>query len=146
MLSIQLCGLILLDLLLLTSLGVMIIIVEGSVGRPLGSRADITYPWDHVHRKSNRTRIFTSFATRRQSTKKFTQRNNIIKVSLIDINNLQKEGVIKVYGPDDVAEMMKNNPDKRIRKDANNVRQIMKKNNEVLIEGKLPESVIQCGK
>jgi len=118
----------------------------GSVGKPLGSSADITTPWDHVRKESNKTSIFTSFATTRKSTKKFSSGNNTSKVSLSDINNLQKEGVIKVYGPDDVAKMMKNHPDKRVRKDANNVKQIMKKNNEVLIEGEIPESVIKCGK
>ena len=118
----------------------------GSVGKPLGSSADINTPWDHVRKEDNKTSIFTSFATTRKSTKKFTSENNVSKVSLSDLNNLQKEGVIKVYSSDDVAEMMKNHPDKRIRKDANNVKQIMKKNNEVLIEGEIPESVIKCGK
>jgi RHS repeat-associated protein len=114
----------------------------GPVGRPLGSSADVTTPWDHVRKESNQTSIFTSFSTTRNSTKKFASENNIVKVSLSDINDLQQRGIIKVHSPDDVAEMMRNHPDRRVRKDANNVRQIMQKNNEVLIEGEIPESVI----
>jgi len=103
---------------------------------------DISTPWEHVRKESSQTSLFTSFATRRRNAEKFAGSSPIIKVSCNDLNILQQQGDIKIYGPEEVALRMRNHPQKRVQRDANNVQQIMQKNREVLIEGQLPTSVI----
>lgn len=115
----------------------------GPVGRPLGSDADITTAWEHVRRKSNETSIFTSFAEDRKSAAKFTDGNNIYKVDLDRIRQLEADGVIKTYTPDEIFDMMRNSADTKIRRDASNVRDIMRKNKEILVEGQIPEDDVK---
>ena len=74
---------------------------------------------------------------------KFTKGNNVFKISLEDIASLQSQGKIRVLTPDDVAEQMRNHPDKKVRKKANSVRENMKRNKEILIEGEIPEEFIR---
>ncbi len=118
----------------------------GDIGTPLGGDADITTPWEHVRRESNgETSKFTSFATKRNNAMKFTKKGKVSKVSMDDIRQLEADGVIKVHTPESVRDAMKNSGNKKLRKDANNVFEIMKKNNEVLIEGTIPSNKIKCG-
>ncbi|NML41700.1 hypothetical protein HHL17_31230 [Chitinophaga sp. G-6-1-13] len=113
----------------------------GDVGLPLGSDADITTPWEHVRRPSNgETSIFTSFTDKKAIAEKFGKPR---KVSMDELKALEAEGKIKIHTPESVAEMMKNSGDKKLRKDANNVKQIMEKNGEFLIEGTVEKSLLK---
>ncbi len=114
----------------------------GDMGLPLGSEADIMTPWEHVRRESNQSSIFTSFSDTRASALKFTKGNNVYKVSMDDLRRLETEGVIKIHTPESVAEAMKSHPKRKIRIDANNVKQIMEKNGEILVEGQIPSKYI----
>lgn len=62
---------------------------------------------------------------------------------MTDLKALEAEGKIKIHTPESVAEMMKNSGDKKLIKDANNVKQIMSKNGESLIEGTIDKSHIK---
>ena len=116
----------------------------GNIGQPIGSDADITTPWQHVSDKeSGQSSKFTSFSETKKASMKFTKGNNVFKISLEDIASLQSQGKIRVLTPDDVAEQMRNHPDKKVRKKANSVRENMKRNKEILIEGEIPEEFIR---
>lgn len=99
-----------------------------------------------MRRESNQTSIFTSFSFKKNKANDFTTKGNISKVSMDDLKKLEADGVIKIHTPDDVASMMKNNQKKKIKKDANNVKEIMTKNDEILIEGEIPSEFIQPAK
>ena len=113
----------------------------GDIGMSLGSPADVKTPWEHVRlgdNPSNKTSIFKSFSEKMTTAKEFTQTaGKVTKVSKESLVKLEAEGKIKIYTPEKVVEMMRNSNDKKIIKDANNVEQIMKKNNEILIEGSI---------
>jgi RHS repeat-associated protein len=115
----------------------------GDMGRPLGSDADIKDPWDHVRRESTESSAFTSFSETNKSASKFTEDGNVFKVDRAELEKMQEAGEIKIHTPEDVRDAMKVHPDKKVRKDANNVYEIMKKNDEVLVEGVIPENLIK---
>jgi len=114
----------------------------GPIGRPLGSLADISTPWEHVRKESCQTSLFTSFTIRRRNAEKFAKSSQIIKVSVSDLNILQQQGLLKIYDLEEVVSLMQNHPQKRVQRDAKNVQQILRKNGEILIEGQLPASII----
>jgi uncharacterized protein RhaS with RHS repeats len=112
------------------------------VGLPLGSEADIETPWEHVRRESRgETSRFTSYSEKRNKAAKF---GKTTKVSMADLKALEAEGKIKIHTPESVAEMMKSSTDKKIKRDANNVKQIMANNAEILIEGTIPGNLIKA--
>lgn len=97
--------------------------------------------WEHVRRPSNgESSIFTLFTDKKGIAEKFGKTS---KVSMTDLKALEAEGKIKIHTPESVAEMMKNSGDKKLIKDANNVKQIMSKNGESLIEGTIDKSHIK---
>jgi len=55
---------------------------------------------------------------------------------------LEAEGKIRIYSPEQVAELIRQNPKKKISKQANNVKGAMEKNGEILIEGQIPSEFI----
>jgi RHS repeat-associated protein len=113
----------------------------GDVGLPLGSKADILTPWEHVRRRSNgESSIFTSFTEKKGIAEKFGKTS---KVSLADLKALEADGKIKIHTPESVAEMMKKSGNKKLIKDANNVKDIMLKNKEFLIEGTIDKTHIK---
>ena len=113
----------------------------GDIGIPLGSNADIMTPWEHVRRESKgETSIFTSFSDKKGIAEKF---GKVCKDLMKDLKILEAEGKIKIHTPESVAHMMKNSGNKKLITDANNVKQIMLKNGEFLIEG-IIEQTIQC--
>ncbi len=61
---------------------------------------------------------------------------------VIDLKSLEKEGIIKIHTKDDVRNIISMNPKSKISKNANNAYNIMKNNNEILIEGKIPVQYI----
>ncbi len=118
----------------------------GDLGIPMGGNADIKTPWEHVRRPSSgETSLFTSFSGTRGKVLKFTKKGKVFKVSLEDLKKLELENMIKMHTPDLVRDLMKNSGNKRLKKDANNVFEIMRKNNEMLIEGQIPGSFIKQG-
>ena len=56
---------------------------------------------------------------------------------------LQDSGQVKILTADDVFEQMKAHPDPKVQRDAANVREIMKKNGEILVQGEIPQSMIR---
>ena len=115
---------------------------SGDVGLPLGSEADIMTPWEHVRRNSNgESSIFTSFSEKKNIAQRF---GNVKKVSMSDLRILEANGQIKIHTPDSVVDTMRNIGNKKLAKDANNVKQIMSKNSEVLIEGRIDGKHLKC--
>lgn len=109
----------------------------GAVRKTLRCEANINTPWEHVRKESNQTSIFTSFSTSKKVAETFSK-TNIMKVSYEELSQLEAQGKIELYTVDDVTKMMKSDPKKKNRIDANNVRRIMAKNNEILIKGQIP--------
>ena len=115
---------------------------EGAIGQILESEANINTPWEPVRKESNQTSIFTSFSFSKKVAETFSK-TNIIKVSFEEFIQLETIGQIELYTVDDVTKMMKNHPKKKIRIDANNVKRIMAKNQEILIKGQIPASYLK---
>jgi hypothetical protein len=115
----------------------------GDVGVPLGSKADVMTPWEHVKMGDNpsgKTSVFTSYS---ESAKIADRFGEVSKVSTTDLRALEAEGKIKIHTPESVANMMKTSGDKKLIRDANNVKQIMNKNQEILVEGKIDKKHIK---
>ena len=109
----------------------------GDIGNPLGEKdADIKDLYTHIQdKKTEETSIYTSFSENRSKvTPKFG--NVVIKVSLDELRKLEAEGKIKIYTPEDVESIVGG-------KKGKNAAKTMRNNNEVLIEGNIPKSLIQ---
>lgn len=74
--------------------------------------------------------------------KNFTKNNKILKVSVAAIQQLEAESKIKIYNPEQIIDILKQSPKKKISQEANNVKAIMEKNGEILVEGQIPSNVI----
>lgn len=121
----------------------------GSVGRALGSEADAAEIQDfaeHVLRKqSHRTSRYTSFTIETRIARKFTSAADhrfVRKAELIVLRDLEKQGVIKIWEAEQVYAVLKQGL-KKLAKQAADVRMAMRKNREVLIEGRIPEGILQ---
>ncbi|MBA3924378.1 MAG: hypothetical protein H0X31_22815 [Nostocaceae cyanobacterium] len=122
------------------------------VGFELGSedaqQADIQNPLEHVlDKESGDTSIYVSFSTAIKipgggGSIKFTKKNKIFKVSSEALKQLEAEGKIRIYTAEQVAEVIRQNPHKKISKQANNVKDAMEKNREILIEGQISSEFI----
>lgn len=77
---------------------------------------------------------------------KFTKNNKIFKVPWKALQQLETEGKIRIYTPEDVAEIISQHPKKKIRRKANDIKAAMEKNGEILIEGQIPGNVIYLAK
>jgi hypothetical protein len=123
-----------------------------SIGFELDSEqaieADIQDPMNHVFNKeSGQTSRYTSFSNAisikgGSGAKKFTKNNKIFKVSTKVLQELEIKGKIRIYSPEEVAVRIRQNPKKKINKEANNVKTAMEKNGEILIEGQIPGNFI----
>lgn len=122
-----------------------------SIGFELDSEqaieADIQDPMNHVFNKeSGQTSKYTSFSNAISikgggGAKKFAKNNKIFKVSTKVLQELETQGKIRIYSPEQVAEIIKQNPKKKINRETNNVKTAMEKNGEILLEG-LPGNFI----
>jgi hypothetical protein len=74
--------------------------------------------------------------------RRFSKKNKILKVPWSALQQLASDGKIRIYNPEQVAEMIRENPQKKISKQANNVKAAMEKNGEILIEGQIPGDFI----
>lgn len=122
------------------------------IGNPVGFKldskeamlADIQNPWIHVlDKESAQTSRYISFSTAIAikgggGSEKFTKNRKIFKVPWVKLQQLETDGKIKIYTPQDVAEIISQHPKKKIRKKANDVKAVMEKNGEILIEGQIP--------
>jgi hypothetical protein len=126
------------------------------MGNPVGFELDsedaqqvnIKSPLEHVlDKESGDTSIYVSFSTAIRmpgggGAIKFTKKNKMLKVASEALKQLEAEGKIKIYTPEQVAELIRQNPKKKISKQANNVKAAMEKNGEILIEGQIPGEFI----
>jgi hypothetical protein len=131
-----------------------------TTGAPVGfeldseeaTTADIQNPLDHVlNKESGQTSIYVSFSNAISlpgggGPRRFTKKNKILKVAMEALQQLEAEGKIRIYNPEQVAEMIRQNPKKKISKQANNVKAAMEKNGEILIEGQIPGELIVWAK
>jgi len=119
----------------------------GDVGIPLGKSAAIETTWEHVKfgdNPSHKDSKFKSYSENMQIAKGFTKKEGMVtKVSKETLKQLEAEGKIKIYTPEKVVEMMKNSNDKDLMKEANNVKEIMNKNKEILVEGTIEKKNIK---
>jgi len=103
---------------------------------------------DHVlNKKSGKSSRYVSFLTVISipgggGSKKFTKKNKILKAAWEALHQLASDGKIRIYTPEQVAEMIRQNPKRLISKQANNVKIAMEKKGEILIEGQIPGALI----
>lgn len=89
---------------------------DGSLGFEIGGKeaeeADIQTPWEHVSDKeSHQTSRYVSFSQRIKMPGNcgaafFTEKNKIIKVAWDALKQLESEGKIKIYTPENVESLM----------------------------------------
>ena len=124
--------------------------VGTDVGLPLGSEeaeaARIQHPWEHVREKEgDMTSRYVSFSEIVGGPKggagKFAKKDSIYKAAWDALKALEKEGQIRILSPADVEKMMLEQKPK-IKKLAGEVRRLMEKHHEVLIEGRIPSTYI----
>lgn len=125
-------------------------------GNPIGYKldsedaieADIQSPLEHVlDKESGQTSRYVSFSNAisikgQGGAKKFTKNNKIFKVSVAALQQLEAEGKIRIYNPEQIANILKQSPKKKVSQEANNVKAVMEKNGEILIEGQIPSDVV----
>ena len=118
------------------------------VGIPLDSEeaaaAKIQKPWEHVREKEGAvTSRYVSFSDivggPKGGAAKFAKKDAIYKAAWDALKELEKAGQIRILTPADVEKMMLEEKPK-IKKLAGEVRRLMEKNHEVLIEGHIPGS------
>jgi hypothetical protein len=118
--------------------------VRFELGSADALKADIQSPLEHVlDKEAGDTSIYASFSTAIKisgggGSIRFSNKNRIYKVAWETLQSLESRGIIEIYRPDRVAEIIRQHPKKKISKQANNVRAAMEKNGEILIEGQIP--------
>jgi len=97
------------------------------IGDPVGfeldredaQQAKIQNPLEHVlDKEAGDTSIYVSFSTAIRIDKdrgaiKFTKKNKIFKVALPALKQLEAEGKIRIYTPEQVAEIIRQKPKKK---------------------------------
>lgn len=126
------------------------------IGEPVGFEldseqamaAEIQNPLDHVlNKESGQTSRYVSFSVAIAikgggGSGRFTKKNKILKVATKALQELESEGTIRIYTPEQVGEIIRQNPKKKISKQANNVKSAMDKNGEILVEGQIPGALV----
>lgn len=125
------------------------------LGQPIGvplEQVDVRIraqnAYEHVKDTNRKTDQYTSFSLNKRLANKFTKRPQIIKIAWETLHQLEAEGQIKILYPEDVTQLIHNYGKKKIKRQASAIRDIMTKNNEILIEGQIPyryekETIIQ---
>jgi hypothetical protein len=121
----------------------------GSVGRAIGSEADaadIQNFVDHVLRKETRlSSRYTSFTQEVKIAQRFTSATDlryVTKASMDVLQKLEEDGIIRMWDADLVFTSLRDGP-RKLAKQAADVRTAMKRNCEILIEGQIPEGVLE---
>ncbi|MCE3602673.1 RHS domain-containing protein [Massilia sp. P8910] len=116
----------------------------GPIGQPMQGGVTANDIWQHVTSKGDGS--LTSFSEQLKNgngTRGATFFGDPVKVSKDAIADLVAEGKLQAITPEQAKEIMKADP--RLKAKANDVMQIMKKNNEVLVRGEVPgEIVVKC--
>lgn len=120
----------------------------GAVGRAFGPDADaaqIQSFTDHVLRKeSNVTSRFTSFTTEMKIARKFTRSiddRKVSKAELTKLRELECQGNIRIWDPDQVFDAQKDGP-RKVARQAGDLWAAMRRNSEILIEGQIPAGIL----
>jgi len=108
--------------------------------------ADIQNFADHVLRKeSNRTSRYVSFTKEIKVARRFTSAADnryVSKADLAALRELEAQGVIRIWDPDQVQAALMAGP-RKLAKQASDVRAAMKRNSEILVEGQIPAGVLE---
>jgi hypothetical protein len=72
--------------------------------------------------------------------------HKVFRVKIEDMAALALAGQIKVYSSDDVYNMLKKSGIRKIAKEASDIRQSMKSNKEILVEGEIPAAMVSPAK
>ncbi|HEX8611419.1 MAG TPA: RHS repeat-associated core domain-containing protein [Telluria sp.] len=116
----------------------------GPIGQPMQGAVTANDIWQHVTSKGDGS--LTSFSEQLKNgngTRGATFFGDPVKVSKDAIAQLVTEGKLETITPEQAKEIMKADP--KLKGKANDVVQIMKKNNEVLVRGQVPgEIVVKC--
>jgi hypothetical protein len=122
---------------------------DGPVGLSLGAEADAADIQDfaeHVLRKeSHRTSRYTSFTKETKIARKFTSAADnryVRKTEMSILREFEAQGVIKIWHPEQVYVALRQGSRKQA-KQASDVRSAMHRNCEILLEGRIPEGVLQ---
>ncbi|AFZ24519.1 hypothetical protein Cylst_2289 [Cylindrospermum stagnale PCC 7417] len=129
---------------------------------PEANTADIQTPWEHVQDKDNKkhrqSSRYTSFATDLKAARKFAEavigqqgkkvikKSKILKAAWEALQQLETQGIIRIYTPENVKTQMEAHEEKEVRHNAKNVYKLMTNNNEVLIEGQIPGEILRLAK
>ena len=121
----------------------------GPVGRALGAEADaadIQNFADHVLRKeSNRSSRYVSFTEEVKVARRFASASDnryVRKADVAALRDLELQGVIRIWDADEVHAALNEGP-RKLAKQASDVRAAMRRNGESLIEGRIPEGVLE---
>lgn len=121
----------------------------GPIGRALGTdadSADIQNFADHVLRKeSNLSSRFKSFTAETKIARRFISAPDnryVCKAEMTKLRDLEAQGTINIWRPDAVYDALIKGP-KKLAKQAADVRTAMYKNSEILIEGQIPEWILE---
>jgi hypothetical protein len=75
---------------------------------------------------------------------KFTKAADVRRVSkaeLTKLRNLESQGTIRIWNPDQVFDAAQNSP-RKLARQAGDVRAAMRRNSEILIEGQIPPGIL----
>jgi hypothetical protein len=121
----------------------------GPLGLPLGAEADTADIQDfaeHVLRKeSQRTSRYTSFTTEMKIARKFTSAPDnryVNKAAMVVLRQFEEQGVLKIWDAEQVFTTLSQSH-KKLARQAADVRAVMRKNREILLEGRIPDGVLQ---
>ncbi len=107
---------------------------------------------DHIHpdKKGAQTTRFVSLSevigSAAGGARKFTKKNRISKIAWAELQELAREGKIKILTPSDVEALIAASSKSKYRKKAQSVAKTMQNNHEILIMGIIPGSIIQKAK
>jgi hypothetical protein len=73
-------------------------------------------------------------------------KNKVFKVLVSKLKQLEARLEVKIYDPDDVYDLLKRSCIDKLVKQASAIRQQMRTNEEVLIEGQIPASLVKQAK
>ncbi len=124
----------------------------GDIGLEINSleakNAKIQDPYTHVQdNEKGESTIYRSFSIRMSmpngnGPQKFARKDKIFKIDFAGLEELIKEGKIKIYTPQDVKNIVMADGKSKSRKLAEAVYASMIKNGEILIEGNIPAKYI----
>lgn len=120
-------------------------------GNPMGQVLDSEHEppearefMEHVQANLKRGKIsrFLSFTRSVRTATRFTKANRIYRVQFKELRRLEQAGEVRIYNADQVRDLMEKDPDPAVRNQANNVRRNMERNQEILVEGQIPATLI----